>query len=201
MKIGILCTGRCGSTSLYYALLESILNKENYKFYFEPNNGYSRKGNKEKEHNKVFNISPDFSHLNLIIKDVISFIPGPIPYEYNLGISSLKKGISDYYIDYSKNFDQIILLTRKNELHSAQSWRQTNLTNVFHQPWVFDTKDINNYYPPLEELEQVRNSNDILYTIARELKKPIVYFEDIFTKDLFDATGAIDTWSDDASRA
>ena len=173
MKIGIFCTGRCGSTSLYHALSKSIIDKNEYRSYFEPNNNVLRGGEEFK--------SINFLYPNIIVKDLVNCIPGSTPYQYTLGITNLKEAIIKHYIDYSLNFDQIILLTRKNELHSAQSWVNVKSTQIYHEPWNFNTKDINNIYPSPSELEHVRNSNDILYGIARFLKKPIVYFEDLFT--------------------
>ena len=179
MKIGIFCTGRCGSTSLYHGLINSFLDKEKYRAYFEPNFGGPRNEEELKMNLPLYNIDVDFSYPYILTKDLVNIIPGMIPYRYSLNFKVLVEDISDFYINYSKNFDVVILLMRQNELAVAQSWEAHK--NFSHwDPWTFDTKDMDAVYP-IKRLDQVRNVNTILYYIAKSLKKEIIYYEDLFS--------------------
>ena len=180
MKIGILCTGRCGSTSLFEGIRNSIFNKKKYEYYFEPNRGIPRTEEEEKLDLPLYNITIDFSNNFILSKDLVNTIPGTIPYNYSLSTKDIIYTLSNYYINYSKNFDIILLLMRQNELSAVQSWDAVHRNNTFFEPWKFNSQDMEIVYP-IKKLDHIRNINDVMYNIAKQLKKPIIYYEDLFS--------------------
>ena len=100
MKIGILCTGRCGSTSLYEGIKESICKKDDYQFYFENNKGGNLINGKRQ--------SINFIDKNILAKDLITSMP--CDFWHTLSIKKLINNLSNFYINYAQNFDIIILL-------------------------------------------------------------------------------------------
>jgi hypothetical protein len=169
MKIGILCTGRCGSTSLYEGIKESICKKDDYQFYFENNKGGNLINGKRQ--------SINFIDKNILAKDLITSMP--CDFWHTLSIKKLINNLSNFYINYAQNFDIIILLMRQNELHATQSWNATKHNNYFNK-WTLNSQDMDLVYP-IEDLDYVRNMNDVMYNIAKQLKKPIIYYEDLFS--------------------
>ena len=151
MKILIISLPRCGSTSLLTKLSE----KNNLDSYMEP---FSM----EKTH-------PPYDYWNdkdnIIVKTLI-------------GQPQLNDLVS-FYLEFSKQFDEIILLSRRDLISVAESlaYLKWNISNGL--------KLDDNYYwcetPNLNETHiMVNNLNSNIHKLSKKLNVPITYYEDIY---------------------
>jgi hypothetical protein len=180
MKILIISTPRSGSTTLFNGLYKSL---NNYKGFCEPFNLNSEsKGDSIKEYS--------LNYSNLLIK--------VLPWDLLLSNKSEYFGLIDhlfqtnnYSLDmvksrallnlknYSSNFDQIILLTRRNKLLQAQSYSFASLNQLYHTTYKYnqDFQDL------ARSFTFIKNHDDILLKLSIKLDIPITYYEDLFQGD------------------
>jgi hypothetical protein len=151
MKILIISLPRTGSSNLLF----SLANEKNLKPVIEPFN--SNIWNKENNHvNRIYHSNDD----NVIVKTIIFQHPD------NLSLS--------------KEFDEVILLSRKNLTDCAESWSYLEYKKKqngfeFNQPYFWEKTP--NY---IEELENIIKWNKELTFISNELNIPITYYEDLY---------------------
>jgi hypothetical protein len=150
MKILIIALPRTGSTSL----LEKYSKEFNLTSIFEPYDGSDR---------FVYN-----SNLNDVVMKTMIY---HIPYGYSDNING--------YIELSKEFDEVILLSRKNLTECAESWaylkhfNHKNFNSLMEYVW----KNV----PNLEKhTNDIINWNEELIKIGEILNIKITYYEDIF---------------------
>jgi hypothetical protein len=153
MKVLIIALPRTGSTSLLYKYAKE------YKLMslFEP-------------YDKTDRCTYVQNMNNVIVKTLIY----QIPYGYS--------NIIDGYVELSKEFDKVILLTRKNLDECAESWAYLK---YFNQRDFDSTK--NYVWKPVPNLTEHKNDitnwNQCLIKIGEILNIDLVYYEDIFDKN------------------
>jgi hypothetical protein len=150
MKILIIALPRTGSTSL----LEKYEKKFNLTSLFEPYDGSGR---------WIYN-----SELNDVVMKTMIY---HTPYGYS--------DVIDGYVELSKEFDEVILLTRKNLNECAESWaylkhfNHKNFNSVKEYVW----KNV----PDLEKhTNDIIRWNQELIIIGEILNIGLTYYEDIF---------------------
>jgi hypothetical protein len=158
MKICILATGRCGSTSLYSCIKEH-LNAE-YTFLEEPFDRYktTKKG-----------LTIDFNTPNVLIKTLI----GQIPNE--------KDGMMVYEWIF-QTFDKVILLDRKNKIEQVESFAfhtTNNIKDRHNRKRVYYFNSISDEVMDKWELD-INIASEFLTTLSKENNTKIYYYEDLF---------------------
>ena len=187
MKILIVSSGRSGSSNLFKGFYKSL---NSCKGYYEPGNPDCSTWYNNAEQ-KI-----DFQSQNLITK-ILShqWLPINEEFQYNnvfeefynnsfFSFSNLylPQKLNKFYNIFFPHFDNVILLTRKNEINTAKSW-----AHVFQNKLIGE--DAHKSYLPtpsssyLEYIPLVRNYNDLIYNISINYNIPITYYEDIFTED------------------
>jgi hypothetical protein len=158
MKICILATGRCGSTSLFGCIKDHL--SDEYTYLTEP-------FDKFKLDRENFRINID-SH-NILLKT----LAGQIPNEEN--------GINFYKFIFQV-FDKVIILDRKNKLEQSESFafHTTNKIKDRHnRKRVYDLNSIPNDI--MDEWKVALNeASELLTTLSKEYSSKIFYYEDIF---------------------
>jgi hypothetical protein len=110
---------------------------------------------------------------NIVVKTMIYHIP---PFSNN---------IINGYIEFSKTFNKIILLSRKNLKECAESWAYLQQHNHkgfdSTKQYVWETPDnLDKHY------EDILNWNNLLLKISKVLNINISYYEDIFDVNSID---------------
>ena len=179
MKVLIITSGRSGSTSLALGLSNSI---NGCDLFFEPFASFNHNNNELirndlgtptsiKKH--VFYLRN--SDYNVIEKHIID---DPYYWGDNKEVSR-KDCCVDFYLNYSKCFDKIILLDRRKLEDWVDSWVNAREKNEFFKYEEKKIKDVD--YK--EELKQYGELKEMLYIISDKLKIPVYYYEDIFSGD------------------
>lgn len=158
MKICILATGRCGSTSLYSCIKEHL--NDEYTFLEEPFDRYktTKKG-----------LTIDFNTPNVLIKTLI----GQIPNE--------KDGMMVYEWIF-QTFDKVILLDRKNKIEQVESFAfhtTNNIKDRHNRKRVYYFNSISDEVMDKWELD-INIASEFLTTLSKENNKKIYYYEDLF---------------------
>jgi hypothetical protein len=154
MSILIISLPRTGSTELGTKL--SIDNKLKYEFEpFNPLNNIEQK---------------DINFKKCVLKTIIFQIP---PY-----VKEINR--IEWLISLSKNFNEVILLSRKNLVSCAESWsflnhkmKTTNFLSTSFYLW----EKTPNYETALEN---IKKWNGELEYISERINTPITYYEDIY---------------------
>ena len=178
MKILIISSPRSGSSSLLNAIYKSI---DKCKGFAEPFNKVREEG---------FGDSINEYSLNypkLVVKilswDLLSFENfDKKNYLFQNSIINVNNiDLITPILDYSKNFNKIILLTRKSKIQAAESLLSSILSNSFHTKY--------DYFPSLDSklmersLQMIENNNLIIEVLGKHLNLPINYYENIYNKD------------------
>ena len=154
MKVLIISLARTGSSNLQ----KSIAKKYNLKLISEP---YNIKGY----------IGPEFSldEDNIIIKTIFWHIPKNI------------NNIMEWYVNISKKFDEVILLSRKNLKECAESHAYLR-----YQKEKYGFSSTSEYFwektPNYDEIYNlVFDSNIKLIELSQLINVEITYYEDIYS--------------------
>jgi hypothetical protein len=150
MKILIICLPRTGSTSL----TNKIADDNNLNPIFEPFDGQNR---------VIYN-----GEDNVVLKTIID-------QTYPIG----QKDYVNYWFNKSKEFDKIILLSRKDLKACAESlsFLDYNHRNGFQYNEKYEwhsTPNFNQWY------KYVISKNEDLHILGKLLNIDIIYYEDIF---------------------
>lgn len=132
MRIGIICNGRSGSTSLFYYINCCLINeKKKYKLFFEPFNYV----NPDRD-DKIKKIEPFYNQENVLLKTFID--------ENNYPYESFKNS-KDYWGWFFTYFDKIIVLERENKRLQAESLyyhiklsKNRTVSPHWHKPKFYD---------------------------------------------------------------
>jgi hypothetical protein len=176
MKILIISTGRSGSTNLSLGLSESL---EECDLFFEPFAPFGHNNNKLIR-NDLGTITSRKKHLfylknsnyNIVEKHIIDD-----PWFWGNKEEPIKDYCINFYIEYCKLFDRVILLDRRDIKEWAISWKNASNNNDFfnYSKKNYDNinieKEIHNLYPLKE----------IIHNLSSILNFPIYYYEDIFS--------------------
>ncbi len=153
MSILIIALPRTGSSELGKRL--SLTN--NLKYHFEPFNGVSE--------------IPDFNKFKkAVVKTIIFHLPTIIPSENRL----------EWLLNLTKNFDEVILLSRQNLTNCAESWaylmyKEKQKSFKSNQPYLWERTP--NYE---KEYQFIKKCNEELIYLSNVLNIPITFYEDIY---------------------
>ena len=154
MSILIIALPRTGSTEFGKRL--SINNK--FKYEFEP-------------FNPIAGLPPLTNFKNIVLKTIIFQLPYYIKEENRI----------NWLIELKKEFDEVILLSRKNLTDCAESWSylmHKEKSFKSNQPYLWEKTP--NYD---KEYGNIIKWNEELTFISNELKIPITYYEDIYNSN------------------
>lgn len=167
MKILILGIFRTGSTSLLYGI-----SKQGYEPIFEPYNK-NHFVNRKYEY-PLLELN---NHSNTVIKCLTDQVYG--------SMDSI-----DMYVEFSKHFDNIILLSRRNQqdhfLSFLNSHYQVKIGNNFHSKYSLDEFKLYNYHSDdfiNESKIYINKQYQILNCISNILNIPITFYEDLYSND------------------
>ena len=176
MKILILGNPRSGSTSLFQGLHKSL---EGYKSFCEPLNPKEEKfGDLKSEYSLEYNkLIVKILPWDLIIKSFSSqdFIFNLFEKNY-ISLNELFPSIINSLIEYSKNFQKIILLDRKDKIEQSQSLKYASITQNYHNFYKFNNEDLDF----LTQTNLLNNHSKVLNILSNTLNIPITYYEDLF---------------------
>jgi hypothetical protein len=153
MNILIIALPRTGSSELG----KRLSSKHNLKYEFEPFNGVSE--------------VPDFNKFKKsVVKTIIFHLPTTIASENRL----------EWLINLTKEFDEIILLSRKNLTDCAESWaylmyKEKERSFKSNQPYLWERTP--NYE---KEYQFIQHCNDELIYLSKILNVPITFYENIY---------------------
>jgi hypothetical protein len=85
----------------------------------------------------------------------------------------------EFYTEYMKKFDKIILLLRKNKKETMESLVNARATNKWHHKGMFDGIEI-----PYEVKYWYNFTTNIINTLSDNLNIPITYYEDLYSGDI-----------------
>jgi hypothetical protein len=156
MSILIIALPRTGSSELGRRL--STYNK--FKYEFEP-----------------FNPSVGLPPLTDFKKIVLKTIIFHLPYYVN------EENRINWLIELTKNFNEVVLLSRKNLVDCAESWsylmhKEKEKSFKSNQPYLWEKTP--NYD---KEYGNIIKWNEELTFISNKLNIPITYYEDIYNSD------------------
>lgn len=158
MKICILATGRCGSTSLFGCIKDHLPSE--YMFLTEPFDRYKTK----KEPFTIDTTTP-----NVLIKTLV----GQIPNE--------KDGMMVYDWIF-QTFDKVIILDRKNKVEQTESFAFHTINNIkdrHNRKRVYYLNSIPEDVINKWEID-LNIASELLESYSREYNSKIYYYEDIF---------------------
>lgn len=150
MRKLIIAIPRTGSSSL----LDRISKKDNLKSIFEPFDGTNRFPYSESED-------------NIVVKTMV--------FQFPKGV----RPANDWLIKFSKQFDETILLSRRNfkELCESYAYFLYNRGNVFTSNTEYVWRLTPNYNIAEYKLKEWSTT---LHSLSLELDIPITYYEDIY---------------------
>jgi hypothetical protein len=154
MKILIIALPRTGSSSLG----EIMAKKHNIKKYlFEPFNP---------KNNRKYNSNEN----NIVVKTLVFQIRNEIKEEDRI----------NWLINLTKEFDEVILLSRKDLKACGESWSYLNYNHhikkfMFYENYVWQTNPHDKWY-----YEQILSYHKDLEFISKSINIPLTYYEDIF---------------------
>ena len=182
MKVLIISVPRSGSTSIFRGLYNSL---DGYMGFDEPFNG-SDEGFGDKKQNYNLNSS------NLIVKLLtgdLAFLSPIRDYIFSENYVSFKDLIplfAEKLVEYSTNFNRIILLDRKNHYLAAQSLQYAGDREEkthYHKKYKYNLN--NNVKPQIFNF--LNNHRILLNEVSKSLNLNINYYEDIYTNNPNDA--------------
>lgn len=153
MSILIIALPRTGSSELGKRL--SITNK--FKYEFEP-------------FNPIVGLPPLTNFKKIVLKTIIFQLPYYVKEENRI----------NWLIELKKEFDEVILLSRKNLIDCAESWSYLmykRKQNGFKSNQTYLWEKTPNYEMVFKNIIKW---NDELTFISNELNIPITYYEDIY---------------------
>tara|TARA_R110000782_G_scaffold129996_3_gene221652 strand:- start:54 stop:749 length:696 start_codon:yes stop_codon:yes gene_type:complete len=195
MKILIISSGRAGSSALSIGLSNSI---NLCNLFFEPfvppnidgrDRGLSQSDlssptNFLKHHYFLKNSNFSLVEKHIIwdpcIWDYISFsqIFYKVEYLHKIRQNMTIEACVNFYLEYSKLFDVVILLGRKNIDDLVNSWGQANSTGNFFLPYK---NNLNLNIKPKKEMPNILLLEEMLNKLSNKLNLPITYYEDLFS--------------------
>jgi hypothetical protein len=156
MNILIISLPRTGSTELG----KDISNKHKLKYECEPFNGGDRL-----LHNKDLQ--------NIVLKTILFHLPNYIEEPNRI----------NWLIELSKNFNDVILLSRRNLVACAESWAYL-MYNEGQKSFRADSEYLWEKTPNYDdEFNFIKKCNAELEFISQKLNIPITYYEDIYDEN------------------
>lgn len=156
MNILIISLPRTGSTELG----KEVSNKRKLKYECEPFNSGNR-------------LFTDTDLNNIVLKTILFHLP----------IYVEESNRINWLIQLSKNFNEVILLSRRNLIACAESWaylqyNEKQKSFKANSPYLWEKTP--NYD---EEFNFIKKCNSELEFISQKLNIPITYYEDIYNEN------------------
>ena len=168
MKILIIATPRSGSS----VLTSSISRMLGYIQYQEPYNfGHPSAASQR---------FPDVLPENVVVKTMINQLP--------IGKTDYIK----FYIEESKKYDKIILLSRKDVFSAYESFNHNMITNFkgnWHQPYTYNQDSFN-----LTLFKDYLYWTSLLIQYSMTTNIPITWYEDLYNINESQTKEIINTW-------
>jgi hypothetical protein len=156
MNVLIISLPRTGSTELG----KDISIKRKIKYECEPFNG----GNV---------LLTNFDLNNIVLKTILFHLPSYVNESNRI----------NWLIELSKNFNEVILLSRRNLINCAESWAYLQY-NEKQKSFKADEPYLWERTPNFDkEFEFIQKCNDELVYISKKLNIPITYYEDIYNEN------------------
>ena len=156
MNILIISLPRTGSTELG----KDISNKHKLKYECEPFNGGDRL-----LHNKDLQ--------NIVLKTILFHLPNYIEEPNRI----------NWLVELSQNFNEVILLSRRNLVACAESWAYLQY-NEKQKSFRADSEYLWEKTPNYDdEFNFIKKCNSELEFISQKLNIPITYYEDIYNEN------------------
>jgi len=160
MKICILATGRCGSTSLLKCI-ENHLPKE-YVILTEPFDRYKQ----DKQNIRIDESTPD-----ILIKTLVGQIP-----------QQIEKDATNFYNWIFETFDKVIILDRKNKKEQTESfvyYAVNNIKDKHNTKRIYTFDSISTDVIDTWEFN-INKASSLLELFSKQYNSKIYYYEDIF---------------------
>ena len=173
MKILIIATPRSGSTKLLYTLANIL----KYNISLEPfNNEYA---------NTTLDDFQNQLNDNMVVKSLFLHYPSDTNNRF------------DFYKDFIKNFDRVIVLTRQDIMKCYESWNHCMINckdNRWHNKYIYKETEFNEeYYNTIKEyISQI-------ISFANINKLNITYYEDLYSGNSNITKPIVDSWNLDIS--
>jgi len=156
MRILIISLPRTGSTELG----KQLAFKHKLKYECEPFNG----GDK---------LLQNINSKNIVLKTILFHLPNYIDEPNRI----------DWLIELSKNFNEVILLSRRNLVACAESWAYLQY-NEKQNSFKADTPYLWEKTPNFdEEFNFIKKCNSELVYLSEKINIPITYYEDIYDEN------------------
>lgn len=193
MKILIISAPRTGSSSL----AKNLKNVLRYnQLYLEP---YLYK-----KHDEGFNSKRTSEYgypLNLSKNSIVKTITYQIASQYGENDDYKSAKFELFISDWAKEFDKIILLSRKNEQDHLESWvnllsKQENGESVYKKWNINQIKDKlqnHNYVDHLKK--QIKRHTEKIKELSKLFKLPISFYEDLYGVDRKKSLEIIKSWN------
>ncbi len=154
MRILVISLPRTGSTTFS----KDLAKKNNLSFVFEP---FAPRASR---FNKLKNFETDHTKNNTVVKTLVND-------EYDV----------EWFIELSKDFDEVYLLTRKNLKGCIESWAYLSYKRNEMPDFDFETEYYWEKTPNYEESEnQILRWDNKLRLIATKMNLDVLYYEEIF---------------------
>lgn len=177
-KTLIIATGRCGSSALARAVKEAYMCDEFYDEPFNPdlNTVNAQTGVREFDEakGKSFDFSAPYQEVppNTVWKCLLTLNNYPKEF-WNINIE-------DFFLEFSKQFENVILLSRRNHAERLYSM----LHGIQHSTWHrrYDALPVSITYDTFETINDfVEQNNRIEFLVDMMENQKIFYYEDLFT--------------------
>lgn len=184
-KALIIATGRCGSSALARAIKEAYLCDEWYDEPFNPdlNTVNSDTGIREfdSKQGKSYQFAAPYKDVpkNTVWKCLLTLNNYPKEY-WNVDIEN-------FFAEFSKQFEKVILLSRRNHAERLYSM----LHGIQHSTWHrrYDALPVHITEDTFESVNDFIEQNNRIEFLSDALDQKIFYYEDLFTnQDLSEKT-------------
>lgn len=188
MKILILASGKCGSSALLTAIadeynVEAIYEPFNYDLQREVLADLQASGSTYfdySDNTPHINFDPNSPRENIAVKCIPAYRQFP-SWVHILPLKINKANMTKFFVDLTKKFDKVILLSRENKAKQLFSVMHAHKYNTWGgsykvKPFTLEESDI-------EQIEDFFNIQDILNKISKHLNIEIISYEKLFNED------------------
>jgi len=188
VRILILASGKCGSSALLTAIadeynIEPISEPFNYDLQREVLADLQASGSIYFDYNDTtphINFDPNYPRENIAVKCIPAYkqFPNWIP---TIPLKINKANMTKFFVDLTKKFDKVILLSRENKAKQLFSVMHAHKYNTWGgsykvKPFTLEESDV-------EQIEDFFNIQDILNKISKHLNIEIISYEKLFNED------------------
>lgn len=188
MKILILASGKCGSSTLLQALsedykLEPISEPFNYDLQREVLTKLAESGKSYlglDDPTPHINFNPYSIRDNIVVKCIPAYKQFPEWKDF-LPLKINKANMTKFFVDLTKKFDKVILFSRENKAKQLFSVMHAHKYNTWGGS--YKVKSFTLEESDIEQIEDFFNIQDILNKISKHLNIEIISYEKLFNED------------------